>query len=113
MSQRDTRPQKVKRKFRKWGELYKQFAIKWSHLDFSEEALLEQYLSESYGDVIISENNGYAVGKKWLNVTVAMWKEDISKGLLFKHELYKDPTLPDWWLDSVLKGMKYEIANNV
>jgi len=51
----------------------------------------------------VSDNNGFYIGKKWLNVFVDMWKEDLKKGFLFKFELYEDPDLPDWWLDKVLK----------
>jgi hypothetical protein len=85
------------------SEVYKMFANDWIDcLDFSDEALLELYNYESYGGNI-SPNNGFAVGKKWLNLNVSMWKEDIAKGLLFKKELYEDPKFPHWWLDGVFK----------
>jgi len=85
-------------------EIYKYFASSWEQsLDYSEESMLELYLSESYGDVDCQNNNGYYVGKRWLNVNVAMWKEDIKKGLLTKYELYSDPQIPDWWLDKIFK----------
>lgn len=51
------------------------------------------------------KSNGYAVGKKWATVTIAMWKEDIKKGLLFESELYGG-VYPAWWLDEVLYGIK-------
>ncbi len=63
---------------------------------------VELFNSESYGTPV-SDNNGYALGKKWMNVTIAMWIEDINKGLLFKCELYEDENLPHWWLDSIFK----------
>jgi hypothetical protein len=86
------------------SEVYKHFSKDWQHiLDYSEESLLELYQSESYGDVDCKSNNGFYIGKKMLNVTVAMWKEDIKLGYLFKYELYDDPNLPHWWLDKVLK----------
>ena len=50
--------------------------------------------------------NGYFVGKRWVDLTVSMWKEDIEKRLLFKSELYDDPTLPNWFLNKVLKNMR-------
>lgn len=82
--------------------LYRHFARDWEHcLDFSDEAMVEMYNWESYGGSV-SKTNGFAHGKKWLNVCVAMWKEDIAKCTLFKWELYDDPNLPDWWLDKVL-----------
>jgi hypothetical protein len=86
------------------SNIYRHFSKDWqSILDYSEESLLELYISESYGDVDCKDNNGFYIGKKMLNVTVAMWKEDITKGLLLKYELYDDPNLPDWWLNKVLK----------
>jgi len=84
------------------AELYKHFSKDWEHcLDYSEESLREMYNSETHGDPV-SQNNGYYHGKKWLNVTVKMWKEDLNGlGLLFKDELYNYPNYPHWWLDSV------------
>jgi len=88
------------------SEVYKHFSKDWKHcLDYSEESLLELYISESYGDVDCKPTNGFYIGKKYLNLTVAMWKEDIRKHLLLKSELYDDPNLPDWWLDKVLKTL--------
>jgi len=39
-----------------------------------------------------------------MDVTVQMWKEDITKGLLIRYELYEDEDLKKfrWWLDLVL-----------
>jgi hypothetical protein len=69
------------------AEIYKMFASEWENvLDFSDE-----------------QTNGYMHGKKWLNLNVTMWKEDIEKGLLFVHELYEDPKFPHWWLDRIFK----------
>lgn len=87
------------------AELYRYFAASMSSkLDFSEEAELSLYNHESYG-CLLSPNNGFAVGKQYLNLQVTMWREDLRRGWLFKHELYEDPNLPHWWLDSVLKGL--------
>lgn len=58
--------------------------------------------SESYGTKV-QQNNGYLVGKHWLNVTVSCWKEDILLGTLFVKELYDDENFPEWWLDSIFK----------
>ena len=86
-------------------DVYKHFSKDWkNHCDYSDESMLELYISESYGDVICKDNNGYYIGKQYLNVSVAMWFEDIPKGILFKKELYQDPNLPHWWLDKVFKG---------
>lgn len=57
--------------------------------------------SESYGTEIQNDLNGFYVGKKWLNVTVSAWLEDVERGLLFKQELYQDPNLPHWFLDKI------------
>lgn len=85
-------------------EIYKIFANDWKDgLDFSEEMMLELYYSESYGDEA-SPHNGYYVGKRYLNLQVNMWKEDIKKGYLFKHELYNDDIFPHWWLDKIFKS---------
>lgn len=84
-------------------EIYIIFSKDWEHiLDFSDQAKIELFNHESYG-IPVRNNNGFAVGKKWLNVQVTMWKEDMEKGLFFKHELYSDPKFPHWWLDSIFK----------
>lgn len=84
------------------SELYKHFSKDWEHcLNYNEDSLREMFNSETHGDPV-SPNNGYYHGKKWLNVTVKMWKEDIEKGCLLKKELYNDPKYPHWWLDKVL-----------
>lgn len=89
-------------------EVYKHFSKDWEqYCDYSEESMLELFQSESYGDVRCKDNNGYYIGKQYLNVSVAMWLEDIPKGLLFLKELYQDPNLPDWWLDKVFKNYNY------
>lgn len=84
------------------SELYRRFSKDWQHiLDYSDQSLLELFLSESYGTEIHNELNGFYVGKKWLNVTTSMWLQDIEQGLLFKQELYQDPNLPHWFLDKI------------
>jgi hypothetical protein len=86
------------------SELYKVFSNDWKDcLDYSDESLLELYNYESYGGNKPKSINGFSHGKKWLNLHVAMWKEDLQKGILFKQELYEDPKFPHWWLDSVFK----------
>lgn len=82
--------------------LYKIFGEPWKDiLDFSDEMLIEMYNYESYGGHV-SKNNGYSVGKKWLNVHVKMWNEDIEKGFLLRKELYEDGKYPEWWLKKVI-----------
>lgn len=95
--------EKVSSKFRAMSAIYKIFAEEWeSILDFSEDALREMYAYESRGVPIQSADNGFEVGKRWLNVHVAMWRKDIQDGILFKWELYADSRFPHTWLDKVL-----------
>jgi hypothetical protein len=83
------------------SEVYRIFAADWAHVhDFSDDMLLELFNAESYGGPV-SSRNGFACGKKWLNVNVAMWKEDIALGLFRASELYADDKYPRWWLDNV------------
>ena len=92
----------ISERYRRMAEVYRVFARGWEHvLDFSERALEEMNEHESRGGGV-SDKNGYAVGKRYLNVQVAAWREDIQGGLLTKHELYADERFPRWWLDSVL-----------
>ena len=98
---------RISKKWRRMQPIYRLFGGE--GLDYSEEAALEMYLFESRGIGnlrlgLFGSRNGYANGKHWLNVTVAMWLEDIVNGLLFIDELY-DAYAPEyhWWLDSILK----------
>lgn len=80
---------KISSRYRRKAEVYAKFAEQWkSVLDFSEEALEECFLWESNGKQLTSpQSNGFAVGKGWMDVNIAMWKEDIQNGLLFQWEL--------------------------
>ena len=99
----------VSKRFLRMAAIYRVFADSWSRtLDFSDGALQSLYGRESYG-ATLSANNGYAVGKQYLNLQVTMWREDIRDGLLAKWELYEDARFPHWWLDSVL-GTKARAA---
>lgn len=94
---------RVSPKYRRMAEVYRIFARHWEHvLDFGDAALAEMQRHESRGEPITITNNGYEVGKRYLNLTVTTWKRDLRDGLLFKRELYADPLLPHWWLDRVL-----------
>ncbi len=84
-------------------EIYKIFSKSWTSCTFTDEDMLELFLSESYGEVTCHHYNGFSIGKKYLSLSVNMWKEDIKIGNLFLHELYQDDTYPHWWLDSVFK----------
>jgi hypothetical protein len=91
------------------SEMYSLFGQSMGELDFSDEALLSLYNHESYG-LPLSPKNGFAVGKQYLNVQVTMWREDIRRGWIFKHELYEDGRFPHWFLDSVLDGLYNDIT---
>jgi hypothetical protein len=102
---------KISKSWLKMAEIYKIFADGWNNIDFSDKAKQEMFDFESSGrgdieiDCFSTTNNGFAVGKKWLNVQVAMWIEDIQNGIIGKVELYNDKKFPHWWLDKVLKGI--------
>ena len=82
------------------AEIYKRFAKDYSHCDFSGEAALAMYLHENGKPLPETDKpNGFAVGKKWMNVTIQMWKEDIQNNLLFVWELSKD--YPEWFLKKI------------
>ena len=84
-------------------EIYIIFSNDWKDCcDFSEGMMLELYYAEAFGDKV-SQNNGYYVGKRYMNLTIAMWKQDIEIGYLLKSELYNDETFPHWWLDKIFK----------
>jgi hypothetical protein len=86
-------------------EVYRIFSKDWEHLfDYSEDSMRELNLYESHGLGECKPNNGFYWGKKYMDVTVKMWREDIRDGILLKYELYEDEKYPNWWLDKVLKG---------
>ncbi len=97
--------------FLKMCEIYVLFADGFG--DFSEKAKQEMYDYETYGKGELQteiftdkEPNGYAHGKKYMDVTVAMWIEDILDGYLQVGEIYKDPKYPRWWLDKIFSDIK-------
>jgi len=105
----------ISRKFRRQSEVYKMFG----EGDFSDESLKEMYEYESngVGDLKIGgfsqTPNGYAVGKKNLNITVSMWMDTLRGRVVDGYhvcygwanlitDLYCDK-FPKWWLGSVFK----------
>jgi len=85
------------KKWRKMADIYKRFAPEGT--DLSEDAACAMYAAETFGEAV-DARNGYAQGKKWMDATIEMWKEDIPKGLLFVRELQSDD-YPDWFLKRV------------
>ena len=102
----------VRQKYRKMAAMYQHFAGTFSGLDFSDAALAAMHEHESRGEGKPALLNGFAVGKKWMGVTVAMWLEDIPR-MLAPAELYQDPALPHWWLDKVLGAAKHKIPGAI
>lgn len=88
-------------KWRRMADMYKRFAAGHQGADFGDEAALAMFLHESTGTPLPAlKSNGYALGKKWMDVTVAMWREDILQGNLRVYEL-QDDSYPDWFLERV------------
>lgn len=89
------------------SEIYRKFAGEGDHLDFSREAAEDMYLFETrgIGDLKFQlftdgKINGFAVGKRYMNVAIEMWKRDIPQGLIFRKELEEE--FPKWFLDKFL-----------
>jgi len=86
-----TRPPRMGRKWWRMAAIYQRFASDYPIADFSDEAARTLFLHESVGAPLIdSTTNGYALGKKWMDVTVAAWKEDIASLGLSVSELLQD-----------------------
>jgi hypothetical protein len=125
---------KMSWRFKRMLPIYKLFAEPWSSTcDFSEESALVLYDYESKGkgdlsiDIYNKTHNGYMVGKKWLNVQVSAWIEDLSI-FIFKDgyrepvknphyegwynvlkRLYTDTKFPHWWLNEIFDKWRKDI----
>src|SRR5260370_18977797 len=89
----------------KMRTVYRIFAEGEYHsLDFSDEAAEMMYQAETHGLGILDPRNGYLVGKRLMDITIKVWRQDIANGLLMKWELYEDPIFKNihCWLDKVL-----------
>lgn len=94
-------------KFREIAQFYAKFA-KYSNLDFSEQALQNAYEAETYGTEHDLSTNGYAFGKKSLNITITAWKEDLEVGLITKHDLitdYEEGSFAREYVYNAIQGM--------
>lgn len=93
--------QKLGKKWLRMAEIYKRFASDYPRADFSAEAAAAMYAHESTGAPLPDpRTNGFALGKKWMDVTVAGWKEEIPQMGLLVSELQADG-YPDWFLERV------------
>ena len=89
----------------KWLEMaaiYKRFATDFQQADSSDEAAMDAYALETFGTPLPAgkDMNAFIVGKKWMDVMVSMWKEDIAQSCLHKAELVEDG-FPQWFLERV------------
>jgi hypothetical protein len=94
-------PTKISKKWLKIADIYKKFAIDYPFADFSDSAAYNMYAYESHGIPLPdTSTNGYALGKKWMDVSIASWKEDIPQMGLLVSELVESG-YPDWFLRRV------------
>lgn len=84
------------------AEIYEKFVKDCQNIDLSEEAAYQMYRYETFGGIIPNNSiiNGYELGKKWMDITISMWKEDLLCKNLFVFELQEDG-YPDWFLERV------------
>jgi len=94
--------QKISPRWWKMANMYRRFAGDYPQADFGHAAAWSMYNHESHGTKIPPSDalNGFALGKKWMDVTVAAWREDIQRGLLWVQELQEDG-YPDWFLQRI------------
>ena len=96
---------------RKWfntAEAYRYFGRLVDGLDWSDAAALAMYRRESTGVDTTAADNGFALGKSRMDLMVTMWTEDLTRGLVCKHEFYSDPELPSDWLRSWMPKLVIE-----
>jgi len=100
------RPIMTKRWWRKTEPLYRRF----SHLGRDAAEAEEMFKAETYGKAfVVSPTNRYLAGKRNMDATVAMWREDIGgNAILTKAELRDDKTFwgVKWWIDSILPRIR-------
>ncbi len=82
-------------------------------LTYTLEDELEMFLHESIGSSI-KDSNGFYWCKHNMDITLAMWREDLIAGNLFKFELLTDPLFEDHleWLENWLNNI-YVPENNL
>lgn len=94
------------KKYRKLRPIYDHFGREYVAMDFSDNAFEAMYVYESNGGTTPDQQNGYFWAKRMIDITVAMWREDVGSEFLPRCELYDDPNYPNWWLDKVLPPMR-------
>jgi hypothetical protein len=95
---------RISNKYLKMSKIYSIFSSEWKDdLDFSEKSLKEMYDYESRGvPVENTKDNGFYVGKQYMDVHITMWRKDLREGLITRKELYEDGRFPKWWLNKVI-----------
>jgi hypothetical protein len=93
--QHDTGYTKITKKYLRLAAVYRRFAERSPHYDFSMRSLIECFRHETYGDKH-SPMNGYVHGKHLKDITVSMWIEDIDKCNFCKAEFLTP--LNKWWV---------------
>ena len=88
---------KIGKKWMRMAEIYRRFASDFPNADFSDEAAMAMYRHETFGEPMTGRRNGFEIGKKRMDVTIEMWKEDIGNGQLFVSDL----DYPEWFLRRV------------
>ena len=94
---------RLSRKYLRLVAVYRRAAERNPAWDYSADALMECFLHESEGKPV-SANNGYAIGKKWKDVTIAQWREDIAKGDFCKAEFVTP--LTRWYAEPALSSIQ-------
>lgn len=99
---------KTTSKFERMAQAYRHFGRELQNLDWSDEAkqALFNYESRGIGSFARDSENGFFQGKRLMDITVAMWNEDLNAHLrgeprtLFSWELYIQ--YPKWLIDMVI-----------
>jgi hypothetical protein len=95
-------PKPLKKKYLRIASVYRRFAGRSPHFDFSLESLIECFEYESHGKPA-SKKNGYVFGKWAKDITVATWREDLEAGLFCKAEFYTP--CDKWWAEPALESV--------
>jgi hypothetical protein len=92
----------LSRKYVRLASVYRRFAERSPHFDFSLHSLIECFNHESRGTPV-SSHNGYKHGKWMKDITVAQWIEDIGRGDMCKAEFLTP--LNRWWATKALSNV--------
>ena len=73
------------------------FLILGKKADYSAQALVAMYQTESTGgklSALIAANNGWAIGKHWMDWQISNWRDGFNEGTCFTKELLADAAIP-------------------